>query len=85
MLLEQHRETRAWISFTSPDGIHTSHGEPLTECARRLDGVRNVIAIGVNCVRPEIVGLAIRAFKAGSRQAGRRVSQFRRDLGWADA
>ena len=66
LLLDQHREARAWISFTSPDGIHTSHGEPLVECARRLDGVRNVIALGVNCVRPEIVGLAIRAFKAGS-------------------
>jgi len=65
-LLALHRETRAWISFTSPDGIQTSHGELLTECARRLDGVRNVVALGVNCVRPEIVGLAIRALKAGS-------------------
>ena len=54
------------MSFTSPDGLHTSHGEPLTECARVLDKVPNLIAIGVNCVKPEIVATAIEALKAGS-------------------
>ena len=67
-LLSRHPEARAWISFTSPDGIHTSHGEPLTECARRLDAVRNLIAIGVNCVKPEIVSTAIGAFKDGTNK-----------------
>jgi homocysteine S-methyltransferase len=65
-LLERHPETNAWVSFTSRDGIHTSHGEPLTECARRLDGVRNVFAIGVNCVKPRVVDDAIRALRAGT-------------------
>ncbi len=65
-LLALHPEVRAWMSFTSPDGIRTSHGEPLTQCARLLDGVSNVIAIGVNCVRPEVVGEAIRELKAGT-------------------
>lgn len=68
-LLEQHPDARAWMSFTSSDGIHTAHGEPLTECARLLDRVPNVIAIGVNCVRPEIVGEAIRVLRTGTGKA----------------
>jgi len=65
-ILAQHPDARAWMSFTSPDGIHTSHGEPLTDCAHFLDRIPNVTAIGVNCVRPEVVGDAIRALRAGS-------------------
>ncbi len=65
-LLADYPDARAWMSFTSPDGVHTSHGEPLTDCARFLDRIPNVIAIGVNCVRPEIVGESIRALRAGS-------------------
>jgi homocysteine S-methyltransferase len=65
-LLARHPDARAWLSFTSPDGVHTSHGEPLADCARLIDAVPNVIAVGVNCVRPEIVGDAIRALAAGT-------------------
>jgi homocysteine S-methyltransferase len=68
-LLGENPETIAWMSFTSPDGIHTSHGEPLTECARLLDTVPNVIAIGVNCVKPEIVGTAIHELRTGTSKA----------------
>ncbi len=68
-LLAENPETIAWMSFTSPDGLHTSHGEPLAECARLLDKVPNVIAIGVNCVKPEIVGTAIETLKAGTSKA----------------
>jgi homocysteine S-methyltransferase len=56
----------AWFSFTSPDGVRTSHGEPLADCARLADGVASVIAVGVNCVKPEIVGEAIRSLKTGT-------------------
>ncbi|MEX0735751.1 MAG: homocysteine S-methyltransferase [Steroidobacteraceae bacterium] len=69
MLLAQLPDARSWMSFTSPDGVHTSHGELLTDCARLLDGVPNVIAIGVNCVKPGVVSKAIRALKAGSSKA----------------
>ncbi|MGQ0430207.1 MAG: homocysteine S-methyltransferase [Gammaproteobacteria bacterium] len=68
-LLTQRPDALAWISFTSADGIHTSHGEPLTDCARLIDPISNVIAIGVNCVRPELVGDAIRAIRAGTGKA----------------
>ena len=65
-LLAQHPESQAWVSFTSPDGVRTSHGEPLAECARVLDRVDNVFAVGVNCVRAEVVGPAIRALRQGT-------------------
>jgi len=68
-LLAQHPDAPAWMSFTSADGIHTAHGESLTDCAKLLDRVPNLIAIGVNCVRPEVVGDAIRALKEGSGKA----------------
>ncbi|MGH8203879.1 MAG: homocysteine S-methyltransferase [Steroidobacteraceae bacterium] len=65
-LLKRHAGARAWLSFTSPDGVHTSHGEGLVDCARLVDRVSNVIAVGVNCVKPEVVGAAIRALKTGT-------------------
>jgi homocysteine S-methyltransferase len=65
-VLAKYPAALAWMSFTTPDGLHTSHGEALTECAQVLDRVRNVIAVGVNCVRPEVVSIAIRALKAGT-------------------
>jgi homocysteine S-methyltransferase len=68
-LLARYPDALAWMSFTSPDGIHTSHGELLAECARVLDRVPNVIAVGVNCVKPEIVSDAIRALRAGTSKA----------------
>jgi homocysteine S-methyltransferase len=63
-LLARHPSSRAWLSFTSPDGLHTSHGEPLADCARLIDPIPNVFAVGVNCVKPEVVGDAIRALTA---------------------
>jgi homocysteine S-methyltransferase len=68
-LLDRHPDARAWMTFTSSDGVHTSHGEPLTECARLLDRVSGVLAVGVNCVKPEVVGEAIQALRAGTRKA----------------
>jgi homocysteine S-methyltransferase len=65
-LLASHPGSRAWFSFTSPDGKHTSHGEPLVDCARHADGVAQVVAVGVNCVKPDVVAGAIRSLKAGT-------------------
>jgi homocysteine S-methyltransferase len=58
----------AWISFTSADGVHTSEGQPLLECARKLDAVPSVVAIGVNCVSPDLVGPALRLLRGGTRK-----------------
>jgi len=68
-LLARHPERPAWISFTSPDGLRTSHGELLADCARALDDVPNLIAVGVNCVKPEVVADAIRSLRGGTGKA----------------
>ena len=65
-LLGEHPATNAWVSFTSPDGVHTAHGEALADCAYFLDGVDNVIAVGVNCVHPRVVGTAIHHLVTGT-------------------
>jgi homocysteine S-methyltransferase len=66
LLLARHPGSRAWFSFTSHDGEHTSHGEPLVDCARLADGIAGVVAVGVNCVKPDVVARAIRSLKAGT-------------------
>jgi homocysteine S-methyltransferase len=65
-LLREHATTDAWVSFTSPDGVHTAHGEELVDCARFLDGADSVVAVGVNCVHPRVVETAIRNLQAGT-------------------
>jgi len=57
---------RAWVSFTARDDRHTAHGEPLVDCARMLDREPQVIALGVNCVRPEATASLIRELRRGS-------------------
>ncbi|MGH7677105.1 MAG: homocysteine S-methyltransferase, partial [Gemmatimonadaceae bacterium] len=68
-LLEQHSTRDAWISFTSRDGEHTAHGEPLIDCARAIDRSENVMAVGVNCLRPTLVLGAIRNLRAATDKA----------------
>ena len=65
-LLTSHPGTQAWFSFTSPDGERTSHGEPLADCARLADDFAQVIAVGVNCVKPGLVASAIRSLRIGT-------------------
>ncbi len=45
----------AWLSFTCRDKEHVAHGELLRDCATFLDGVPQVLAVGVNCVAPALV------------------------------
>ena len=67
-LLTDHSEAQAWLSFTSPDGVHTSQGEPLADCARAVDNIDNVIAVGVNCVHPRVVATAIAELSRGTEK-----------------
>ncbi len=51
-LLAETPETWAWFSFSCRDGEHLSDGTPIEACARLLEGVARVAAIGVNCTAP---------------------------------
>ena len=65
-LLREYTQVDGWLSFTSPDGVHTAYGEPLIDCARVLDGIENMVAVGVNCVDPRVVSTAIEQLVAGT-------------------
>jgi homocysteine S-methyltransferase len=53
-VLEEFPEMTAWFSFSAKDGMHTNHGELISDCARTLEHPQ-VAAIGVNCTAPEFV------------------------------
>ncbi len=54
--LQPYPDVPAYISFTCRDGTHVSHGETLQVCAELLDKQPQIIGIGVNCTRPELIG-----------------------------
>ncbi|MGA3223447.1 MAG: homocysteine S-methyltransferase [Acidobacteriaceae bacterium] len=58
--LRSYPDVPAYLSFTCTDGTHVSHGETLRECAALLDQQPQVIGIGVNCTRPELIVSLIR-------------------------
>jgi homocysteine S-methyltransferase len=65
-LLRELPAATAWVSFTAGDDRHTAHGEPLVDCARLLDAVPQVRALGVNCVRPSQVPSLVRELRRGT-------------------
>jgi homocysteine S-methyltransferase len=56
----------AWVSFTSMDGTRTAAGDPLSACGAVLDDADQVVAIGVNCVAPELVTSCLRELRRGT-------------------
>jgi homocysteine S-methyltransferase len=57
--LRPYPDLPAYLSFTCRNGTQVSHGETLRECAELLDGQPEVVAIGVNCTRPELIASLI--------------------------
>jgi homocysteine S-methyltransferase len=53
-LLEEFPKMSAWFSFSAKDGMHTNHGDLISDCAKLLEHPQ-VAAIGVNCSAPEFV------------------------------
>jgi homocysteine S-methyltransferase len=54
-LIRQHPDNNAWLSFTCSDGRHLCDGTPIADCGRLLDGIPNLVAIGVNCTPPHLI------------------------------
>lgn len=52
-LLREFPAASAWISFSCMDGEHTCEGQKIRDCVARLDGFAQIVAVGVNCTRPE--------------------------------
>jgi homocysteine S-methyltransferase len=54
-LLEARGDVTAWISFTARDGERISDGNSFAACVAELARARSVVAVGVNCVAPDLV------------------------------
>ncbi|HEX6384984.1 MAG TPA: homocysteine S-methyltransferase [Anaerolineae bacterium] len=54
-LLLETPETLAWFSFSCRDGHHISDGTPLADCIAALEGIQQVVAVGVNCTAPRFI------------------------------
>ena len=65
-LLGERPDTRAWVTFSCRDERHTSAGDRIAECARWLDTIPQVVAVGVNCVAPELVESLIHEVGTGT-------------------
>ena len=65
-LLAAIPEKPAWLSFTSQDGRHTSHGDPMRDCVD-LCASHSHIWAGVNCVQPHLVASLLQAGHTGEQ------------------
>ena len=53
-------QAECWVSFqVRPDGVRLADGTPLVEAAAWAAGEEAVVAVGVNCVAPDVVGRAL--------------------------
>lgn len=59
-LLDETPQMGAWFSFSCQNGRLISDGTPIADCAKRLDGVDQVWAIGINCTAPRFIPDLIR-------------------------
>ncbi|XP_026683206.1 uncharacterized protein LOC103514429 isoform X1 [Diaphorina citri] len=64
-LLREWPHQKAWLSFSCKDDKHISNGESFTQVARTCYNMNpdQLIAVGVNCVRPLMVSSLIEQLK----------------------
>lgn len=63
-LLNEFPAARAWLSLSARDGHLTSHGEPVTDCVRRLARYDQIVAVGINCTSPAYIPELVAAMHA---------------------
>jgi homocysteine S-methyltransferase len=64
-VLEEFPKMTAWFSFSAKNGLHTNHGELISDCAKMLEHPQ-VAAMGVNCTAPEFVADLTRNARAAT-------------------
>jgi homocysteine S-methyltransferase len=64
--LKSFPKIAAWVSFSCRDQEHVAHGETLAACARILEPVPQVIAVGINCTPPGLMLPLIESLRASS-------------------
>ena len=54
-LLPEFPGVPAWISYSCRDGAHLASGEPFADAVALVDGIEQIVAVGVNCTAPRYV------------------------------
>lgn len=65
-LVEEHKDSYCWVTFSARDGSHISNGERIRDCASWLDRHGQVAAVGVNCTAPVYVASLIDELRLGT-------------------
>jgi homocysteine S-methyltransferase len=63
LLTTEFPSTEAWFSFTLKDSGHISDGTPLADITALFEDVRQVIALGFNCVPDDVALEALKTLK----------------------
>ncbi|TFH51997.1 homocysteine S-methyltransferase [Actinomyces viscosus] len=67
MVADLAPEAECWVSFqVRPDGAHLADGTPLAEAIGWAEGEGAVVAVGINCVAPDVVGRALPVLRAAT-------------------
>jgi homocysteine S-methyltransferase len=61
-LLQETEGAWAWISFSCRDDEHLADGTPIREAVELVSGQKRIVAVGANCVEPELVPGLIERF-----------------------
>jgi homocysteine S-methyltransferase len=65
-LLEELGGLVAWMSFACQDGCRTWEGDEIGDCAAALRAYPQVVAVGVNCTRPELLTSLLQRMRAST-------------------
>ncbi len=66
--LERVGDHYAWISFTGRDDRHIADGTPFAECVASVTQSQWILAAGINCTAPHLVGPLLDGAGASSRR-----------------
>lgn len=61
--ISQSLETPVWITFSCKDGEHISDGTPITDCINLANFSPHIVAVGVNCTKPQYIASLIKEIK----------------------
>ncbi len=63
-LMAETPQTPVWVSFSCGDGRSLNDGTPIADGATFLDGIPQVVAVGINCTPPSYIPRLIREVRA---------------------
>lgn len=69
LVIQEFPSCQFAITFSCSDGVHLSHGEPLSDVAALFDDCEHVVAVGVNCTAPRFVTPLVQSLHGSTRMS----------------